>query len=120
MTSTVARTALVVALIATAPAHVAAQGASSDLGFAVPAGYAQQRQGDVIILAPAAPRSVLVHLRPRGAPAATGPLDAAAEAALVQLVVPGWRGSTTGTRRCAAPARTAGPTPGIAPPSRGR
>src|SRR5262245_58380190 len=39
--------------VALAPADSGAQGGAAELGFTVPAGYAQQRQGDLIILAPA-------------------------------------------------------------------
>jgi len=67
------------------------QAMSSDLAFTVPAGYVQQRQGDVVILAPANPDANSCIYGLAGRHAATGSLDATAEAALVQLVVPGWR-----------------------------
>jgi hypothetical protein len=62
------------------------------LGFAVPPGYVQQQAGDVIVLAPATPGEATPCLygvaptRP-----ATGNLEADAEAALLEAVVPGWR-----------------------------
>jgi hypothetical protein len=69
----------------------AAPGRAADLAFTVPPGYAQQRQGDVVILAPANPDPNACFYGLAGRHAATGPLEAAAEAALLQLVVPGWR-----------------------------
>jgi hypothetical protein len=62
------------------------------LGFEAPPGYAEQRSDDIIILAPTAAGDGtpciygLAASRP-----GTGDLEADAEAALVQAVVPGWR-----------------------------
>ena len=81
----------VIALVAAVPGGLVAQVPPPDLGFQVPAGYAQQRQGDLIILAPASPDPNSCIYGLAGRHAATGTLDAAAEAAVVQLVVPGWR-----------------------------
>lgn len=63
-----------------------------DLGFDVPPGYVQQRQGDVVILAPAIAdeRTPCIYGFASPRPA-TASLEADAEAALVQQVVPGWR-----------------------------
>jgi len=69
-----------------------ALGRAGDLGFDVPPGYVQQRNGDIVILAPAvaSDRTPCIYglAPPR---ATTGSLEADAEAALVQVVVPGWR-----------------------------
>ena len=63
-----------------------------ELGFDVPPGYAQQRSGDVVILAPAAADMGTPCLYGVAPPiASSGNLEADAEAALVQVVVPGWR-----------------------------
>jgi hypothetical protein len=62
------------------------------LGFDVPPGYVQQRQGDIVILAPGTPNErtpCIYGIAPQRA--STGNLEADAEAALVQAVVPGWR-----------------------------
>lgn len=69
----------------------AGSGATSDLGFEVPPGYVQQRNGDVIVLVPAdAERTPCIYgIAPPVA--SSGNLEADAEAALVQVVVPGWR-----------------------------
>jgi hypothetical protein len=69
----------------------AAPAMSAELAFTVPPGYAQQRQGDVVVLAPATPDPNACIYGLAGRHAASGALDATAEAALVQLVVPGWR-----------------------------
>ncbi len=62
------------------------------LAFDVPPGYVQQRGGDVVILAPAAVGERTPCIYGIAAPrAATGSLEADAEAALLQSVVPGWR-----------------------------
>jgi hypothetical protein len=67
-------------------------GAQGELGFDVPTGYVQQRNGDIVILAPATASERtpclygLVPPRP-----ASSSLEADAEAAVVQTVVPGWR-----------------------------
>ena len=63
-----------------------------ELGYDVPPGYVQQRNGDLVILAPAAvgERTPCIYGIAPPRPA-TGNLDADAEAALVQTVVPGWR-----------------------------
>lgn len=76
---------------APAPAP-SAPGTVGALGFDVPPGYVQQRNGDVIVLAPAdaGERTPCVYgIAPPVA--STGNLEADAEAALVQVVVPGWR-----------------------------
>jgi hypothetical protein len=63
-----------------------------ELGFDVPPGYVQQRSGDVVILAPAAASERTPCLYGIAPPRpATGNLEADAEAALIQSVVPGWR-----------------------------
>jgi len=65
---------------------------TADLGFDIPPGYVQQRSGDVIILAPAAVSDqtpCIYGIAP--ARPATANLEADAEAALLQDVVPGWR-----------------------------
>jgi hypothetical protein len=59
------------------------------LAFEVPPGYAQQRQGDVVILAPTNGDACIYGLA--GIRPAAGSLEAAAQAALVEAVVPGWR-----------------------------
>jgi hypothetical protein len=70
----------------------AGPGAAGELGFAVPPGYVQQRNGDVIILAPAAAGERTPCIYGIAPPvASSGNLEADAEAALVQVVVPGWR-----------------------------
>jgi hypothetical protein len=63
-----------------------------ELGFDVPPGYVAQRNGDIVLLAPAAPSDqtpCLYGVAPDRAASAN--LEADAEAALVQAVVPGWR-----------------------------
>lgn len=77
--------------VALAP-DAGAQGGAGELGFTMPAGYVQQRQGDVIVLAPAnaGPQNPCVYGL-AGRHAYTGSLEAAAEAALTQIVVPGWQ-----------------------------
>jgi hypothetical protein len=63
-----------------------------ELGFDVPPGYVQQRNGEIVILAPAAisdQTPCLYGIAPSRA--SSGNLDADAEAALLQTVVPGWR-----------------------------
>jgi hypothetical protein len=78
-------------IVAGALAVLAPQAGDGELGFDVPAGYLQQRQAGVVILAPSdVDRSPCIY-GIAGRHAATGPLEAAAEAALVQVVVPGWR-----------------------------
>jgi hypothetical protein len=70
----------------------AGRGAAGDLGFQVPAGYVQQRNGDVILLTPAAASDRTPCIYGIAPPvASSGNLEADAEAALVQVVVPGWR-----------------------------
>lgn len=66
--------------------------AASQLGFDVPPGYVQQRNGDVIILTPATAneRTPCIYGIAPSRPATTN-LEADAEAALVQMVVPGFR-----------------------------
>jgi hypothetical protein len=68
------------------------QASSEDLGFVLPSGYIQQRNGDVVILAPATvdDRTPCVYGLAGRRPT-TGNLEADAEAALLNLVVPGWR-----------------------------
>jgi hypothetical protein len=67
------------------------QPAAGELGFTVPAGYVQQRQGDLVVLAPGSPDAGACVYGLAGRHAYTGSLEAAAEAALTQLVVPGWQ-----------------------------
>lgn len=70
----------------------AGQGPGGELGFAVPPGYVQQRNGDVIVLTPAAAGERTPCIYGIAPPvASSGNLEADAEAALVQVVVPGWR-----------------------------
>lgn len=65
---------------------------SADLGFDVPPGYVQQRSGDVIVLAPAVPSDQTPCIYGIAPPRpASANLEADAEAALLQAVVPGWR-----------------------------
>jgi hypothetical protein len=74
------------------PRAPAGPGASVDLGFTVPPGYVQQRNGEVIILTPAAAGERTPCIYGIAPPvASSGSLAADAEAALVQVVVPGWR-----------------------------
>lgn len=63
-----------------------------ELGFDMPPGYVQQRTGGLIILAPAtvSDRTPCIYGFAPPRPS-TGNLEADAEAALVQVVVPGWR-----------------------------
>ena len=77
------------------PAWIVSQGGGSGgggLGFDVPTGYVQERNGEVVILAPTAvsERTPCVYGLAPPRPA-TGSLEADAEAALLQAVVPGWR-----------------------------
>ena len=68
------------------------QAASNDLVFALPTGYIEQRNGEVIILAPATTNERTPCLYGlAGRQPSTGNLEADAEAALVRVVVPGWR-----------------------------
>ena len=65
---------------------------SDDLVFTLPAGYVEQRNGDVIILGPATPDERTPCLYGlAGRQPSTGDLEADAAAALVNVVVPGWR-----------------------------
>ncbi len=65
---------------------------AGELAFDVPPGYVQQRNGALVILAPAAVDERTPCIYGTAAPrAATGNLEADAEAALLQSVVPGWR-----------------------------
>lgn len=65
---------------------------AGELAFEVPPGYVQQRSGDVVVLAPAAVSERTPCIYGIAAPrAATGNLEADAEAALLQSVVSGWR-----------------------------
>jgi hypothetical protein len=82
---------LAAAALAACGGPLLAQPAAGTLGFAVPAGYTQQRQGEVVILAPANPDPNACIYGLAGRHGATGPLEAAAEAAVTQIVVPGWR-----------------------------
>lgn len=78
--------------VALALGVTAGAGQTGELGFDVPPGYVQQRAGDVIILSPAevSERTPCVYgVAPTRA--GTGNLEADAEAALLQVVVPGWR-----------------------------
>lgn len=66
--------------------------AAPGLGFEAPPGYVQQRNGDVVILAPAAVDERTPCIYGIAPPvASSGNLEADAEAALAQVVVPGWR-----------------------------
>ena len=68
------------------------QGSSNDLVFALPTGYIEQRNGEVIILAPATANERTPCLYGlAGRQPSTGNLEADAEAALVRFVVLGWR-----------------------------
>ncbi|HEU4454660.1 MAG TPA: hypothetical protein VFR81_16450, partial [Longimicrobium sp.] len=75
------------------PAAAAPSSASGrELGFDVPPGYTRQRNGDVVVLAPAAVSERTPCIYGIAPPvASSGNLEADAEAALVQVVVPGWR-----------------------------
>jgi hypothetical protein len=65
---------------------------AGELAFDVPPGYVQERNGDVVILVPAAPNEQTPCIYGFAPPRpATASLEADAEAALVQTVVPGWR-----------------------------
>jgi hypothetical protein len=83
---------LVRALMTGAFAFGAAGEQAGDLGFTVPPGYVQQRNGEIVILAPAtvSERTPCIYgiapVRPT-----SGDLERDAEAALLQVVVPGWR-----------------------------
>lgn len=68
-----------------------AQPASGELGFDVPAGYVRLQKDGMLILAPPNPDQNSCMYGVAGRHGATGPLDAAAEAAVAQLVVPGWK-----------------------------
>jgi len=85
------RHALLAAAVAV-PLTAGGQMKPDDLGFTVPSGYLQQQQGGVIILAPAnaGPQNPCVYGL-AGRHAYTGSLENAAEAALTQVVVPGWQ-----------------------------
>jgi len=80
------------AAAAAAPLTAGAQVKPDDLGFTTPASYLQQRQGDVVVLAPAnaGPQHPCIYGL-AGRHAYTGSLETAAEAALTQVVVPGWQ-----------------------------
>lgn len=82
--------AVVAALAVALPTIVSAQSGPGDLAFDVPPGYVAQRKDGIVILAPAAPDQHSCIYGLAGRHAATGPLEASAEAAVVQLVVPGW------------------------------
>ena len=77
---------------ATTGAAASSPAQAGTLAFDVPPGYVQERRGDVTILAPAvaSERTPCIYgiagVRP-----ATGNLEADAESALLQAVVPGWR-----------------------------
>jgi hypothetical protein len=65
---------------------------AGELGFGVPPGYVQQRNGNLVILAPASAHMGAPCIYGVAPPIATsGNLEADAEAALLQVVVPGWR-----------------------------
>jgi hypothetical protein len=62
-----------------------------DLSYEIPPGYVEQRSGDLVILAPAAPNEATPCIYGVAAPRPTrGNLEADAESALVEVVVPGW------------------------------
>ena len=69
-----------------------ALGTAGELGFDVPPGYVQHRSGELVVFTPAvvSERTPCIYglAPPR---AATADLEADAEAALVEVVVPGWR-----------------------------
>jgi hypothetical protein len=79
-------------IVMAAPGTQEVQAPSDDLVFSLPAGYVQQRNGDVVILGPATvdERTPCVYGLAGRLPT-TGNLEADAEAALVKIVVPGWR-----------------------------
>jgi hypothetical protein len=63
-----------------------------ELRFEAPPGYAEQRSGDVIVLAPTAAGDQTPCIYGLAAPRrASGDLERDAEAALVEALVPGWR-----------------------------
>ena len=68
------------------------QAPAGQLGFDAPEGYVTQRSGEVVVLAPGTPsdRTPCIYGVASDRPA-TGNLEADAEAALLQSVVPGWR-----------------------------
>ena len=76
-------------IIATPPAMQTSPG---DLVFVPPTGYAQERKGDVILLVPATvdDRTPCIYGL-AGQQPSSGNLETDAEAALVNVVVPGWR-----------------------------
>ena len=68
------------------------QASSDDLVFEPPAGYIEQRNGNVVILAPATSDERTPCLYGfAGRQPTSGNLETDAEAALVNVVVPGWR-----------------------------
>lgn len=75
------------------PSAGASPGAGAPtLGFDVPPGYTRQRNGDVVVLAPAAASDRTPCVYGVAPPmASSGNLETDAEAALVRTVVPGWR-----------------------------
>lgn len=89
-------------LTAPAPAPLSVPGADDTLGFDVPPGYVQERRGEIVLLSPAAvsERTPCVYGIAPPRPA-TGDLEADAEAALLQVVVPGWRRIDSRDRRAA-------------------
>lgn len=75
-----------------APGRAGIQESSNDLVFTPPAGYVQERKGDVVVLVPATTddRTPCVYGL-AGRQMSTGNLETDAQAALVNAVVPGWR-----------------------------
>ncbi|HEU4562372.1 MAG TPA: hypothetical protein VFS20_31370 [Longimicrobium sp.] len=64
---------------------------AGQLGFDVPPGYTQQRNGDIVILTPTASDRTPCIYGVAPPVAASGNLEADAEAALVRVVASGWR-----------------------------
>jgi hypothetical protein len=79
-------------LLALAWSAVDSAAQARDLGFDVPPGYVQQRSGEVVVLAPStvSERTPCIYGVAPPRPT-TGNLEADAEAALLEVVVPGWR-----------------------------
>jgi hypothetical protein len=82
--------ALAAGLLLAFAGRLDAQPAAGELGFDVPAGYVRHQKDGIVILAPATPDEHACMYGVAGRHGATGPLEAAAEAAVSQVVVPGW------------------------------
>jgi hypothetical protein len=74
-------------ILAAAPA----QAPTGDLGFTVPPGYSQKRDGELLFLVPANPNQTPCVYGFAGRHLSTGNLETDAQAALVKIVVPGFR-----------------------------